>query len=451
MALVIFASIGCGGSGNLARQLVQPPKLEPKGQGKCQVSKGQDRPLIVEWPAADRTALEAVAKRGTVVVRYAGCEVEILAQCRAPGSYTYTPTTIKVDNLSIKDADELYAKVPLGAARLEAQLARAGELNVAMTVVGRYQIEATQVSSDQLEGMCEGATHAIFAMTAGAFELAAGASANAGASAEVLGRGGGAKSESSKQVLNRDGELDKCKAATADDTAPPEGCGALLRLEVAAISPPGAPSKPVVVVPRALPPPPPPTVTAKPTPPAPPPAAAAKDGVVEVHIDSNLATIKLFSMSEAHTDLHKEVCRVPCDQLVDGSMGQRFRLRTEEKWVGDEFMLIGQPSELTLIAKRTDKASRGKKVAGIVVLSVGGAAVIAGLMTAFFTGASDSMVRPGEEPPNTTPGYVATGILIPTGVLAAGGGLWMLLTSGTKYEVVVPQNIGRGGLPLIRF
>ncbi len=317
-----------------------------------------------------------------------------------------------------------------------------------MTVVGRYQIEATQVNADQLEGMCEGATHAIFAMTAGAFELAAGASANAGASAELLGRGGGAKSESSKQVLNRDGNLEKCKAATADDTAPPEGCGALLRIEVVAITPAGAPAKPVVVVPPELPPPPP---TAKPTTPVAPVPVVAKDGIVEVHIDSDLATIKLFRLPEAGTDLNEEMCRVPCDKRIDGSMGQRFRLRTDEKWIGDEFMLIGQPDKLTLTANRTNKASRGQKIGGIVVLSVGGVAVVAGLMTVFFTGASSSMTFPGEEPPNTTPGYVASGILIPTGVLAAGGGLWMLLSSGTKYEVKVPQNIGRGGFTLIHF
>jgi hypothetical protein len=40
------------------------------------------RPLIVEWPSADRAALEAQASHGLVVVRYEGCEMEVLRQCR---------------------------------------------------------------------------------------------------------------------------------------------------------------------------------------------------------------------------------------------------------------------------------------------------------------------------------------------------------------------------------
>src|SRR5258708_54656 len=83
------------------------------------------RPLIGEWPSADRAALESQARRGTVVVHYVGCEMEVLRQCTAPGAYAYAPTTRQRDKIAIRDADELYANLPLGAAALEGKLAKA--------------------------------------------------------------------------------------------------------------------------------------------------------------------------------------------------------------------------------------------------------------------------------------------------------------------------------------
>ena len=65
------------------------------------------------------------AKRGLVLVRYEGCEMEILAQCSTPGEYEYTAITRKDDRVAIKTEDDLWANVPLGAAALESKLAAA--------------------------------------------------------------------------------------------------------------------------------------------------------------------------------------------------------------------------------------------------------------------------------------------------------------------------------------
>ena len=234
LALALGLILGCSG-GNTSK-LAAPPAFAPKDQTRCGVTKSQARPLIVEWPSADRGDLEAQAKAGLVAVRYVGCEMEVLPRCRAPGSYGYTPFTRKDDRISIRDADELYASVPLGAAKLEAKLASKGELDVMMTIVGKYVADHATVSRDDLTGECDGATHVVASLTAGAFEFFAGADAEVGGGAGVAGIGAGAKSATRRELLNRDGDKASCDKATEEDKKPPSGCGALLRVEVVPIA-----------------------------------------------------------------------------------------------------------------------------------------------------------------------------------------------------------------------
>lgn len=172
---LLFAAAGCIGA---ARPAATPPEYRPKGQTKCQVRASSDRPLVIEWPSSDRATLEAEAKHGLVVVKYSGCEMELMPQCHVAGSYRYTPTTRKLERVVISDEDELYAKLPVGAARLEGTLAKSGQLVVNMNIVGRY--DAIESKLDRLEGMCDGATHVVTGLTAGAFEFYAGASGAAG-------------------------------------------------------------------------------------------------------------------------------------------------------------------------------------------------------------------------------------------------------------------------------
>jgi hypothetical protein len=231
VVLLVLTLPSCAGS---ATGLVAtPPSLDLKGQSRCVVSASHAKPLIVEWPSGDRAALESQARRGVVPVRYEGCEMEVLAQCRAPGTYKYVGIERKEDHVTIRDADELYAYVPLGAAKLEARLAKAGELNVAMTIVGRYEAERGSLRPDELDGAdCARATHVISGLTVGAFDFFAGATADAGTGATIPVIGANARGSSVRETLNRDGTEQSCTKATRKDAEPPEGCAALLRVEV---------------------------------------------------------------------------------------------------------------------------------------------------------------------------------------------------------------------------
>ncbi len=234
IAMALAASLaGC----SAASAVAEAPAYDPEGQAKCAVKKSHAEPLIIEWPATQRTKLEALAARRAIAVRYDGCEMEVLAGCKVPREYVYTATSRQKEHLSISNEDELYARLPLGAARLAANLEKAGELNVSMTIVGTYETERSRVHRDELKGDCGRATHVVDALIVGAFVFYAGAGAEVGASAQVGDVGGGAKSTAKSALLRSAGEEKSCEISSDSDSEPPDGCGALLRVEVAMIAP----------------------------------------------------------------------------------------------------------------------------------------------------------------------------------------------------------------------
>ena len=250
---------GAAGCSAPAALIATAPEYAPKDQAKCGIVKNQAEPLIVEWPAAQRTKLEALSRRGAVAVKYLGCDLEVLAQCRVSKTYVYTSTTKQRERVTIRNEDELYARLPIGAVRLEADLKKAGELNVSMTIVGTYETDRAIVHRDELAGECDGATHVVTALTVGAFEFTAGADVEGGAGATVAGTGAGVRGSSRRETLNEAGDEASCERATAEDQVPPYGCGALLRLEVFPIwdrrAPSAAAVKPTIVEPAAVEPP----------------------------------------------------------------------------------------------------------------------------------------------------------------------------------------------------
>lgn len=227
---------GCNKPGNTAAALTTAPTMEDAtGQAKCGVRSSAAKPLVVEWPAAERAALEARSARGLVAVRYQGCEMEVLTTCTVAGQYDYLGLTQKREGVKITNADELYAQLPVGAAGLEAKLERSGQLNVDMTIVGRRDADKTSFDERDLEGRCDAATHVITGLTVGAFTFYTGAAATVEAGAKAHNVGVGAASSSDQEVLKTDGNVQACSAATTTDEVPPEGCAALLRVEVVPI------------------------------------------------------------------------------------------------------------------------------------------------------------------------------------------------------------------------
>jgi len=213
---------------------VAPPPPAPDyaaatAQTKCGVRRSADKPLVVEWPAADRAALEARARTGLVAVRYQGCEMELLPGCDVGGEYEFLALERKQERVTIHNEDELYARLPVGAASLEGKLARSGELVVDMTIIGRKQSLRHVFERSELSGHCENATHVLTGLTVGAFSLLAGASTQAKASVGVAGVGAGGGVTRAQEVLASDGDPTRCDGEHFE--APLPGCGAVLRVE----------------------------------------------------------------------------------------------------------------------------------------------------------------------------------------------------------------------------
>ena len=237
LAGALLSSSGCRNRQNLAERVIDDPAQRLAAQ-RCGGAGQIVRPLIIEWPATDRASLEGRLRRGQViVVRYEGCAVEVMRDCAAPTTgYDYIGITRKNDRINIRTTDELFVNMPLTAVSLEAKLAKAGELNVAMALVGNYEAQRSRFDLSELQGRCDGATHVIAAAQVGAFVFYTGAGAEIGAGVEVESvAGAGGRSTASREVLNEDGDAQACESSSPSDQGPPPECGALLRLELTAL------------------------------------------------------------------------------------------------------------------------------------------------------------------------------------------------------------------------
>jgi hypothetical protein len=356
------------------------PEFAPDSQTKCSVAKSSSRPLIVEWPASDRAQLEAAAKRGVVAVRYESCEIELLARCSLPGSYKYTPTSRKLERVAIRDADELYAELPVGAAKLEGKLAQAGELEVAMHVVGRF--DAAPNDDAELQGSCAGATHVITGLTAGAFEFSSGASSSAGAGVGALGAGAGSRSERSKELINRDGQPEECSNSSSADERPPDGCAALLRIEVTPLAD-LAVTRPAVA----------------PASPAENTGGLGLIGTGAPDVRSGPGIVRVFIRSPQPLELHgvgvarlepvqggfrslgqsQLLCRGECGQYLDTRVGQHLSVGSPDVPFSKPIQLYDREGDVELDVDPGSGASLGW---GVVTLSTGLLAAITGLSLA---------------------------------------------------------------------
>ena len=214
------------------------PKSSPIPQpGSCRVKSPGAKPYLVELDPAERIAIETRAKTSMVVVRYDGCNLDVLSDCQLPGQYSYTASQVKRHVEDIESSDRLWATVPFAAGKVEATLKSAGGLRLSTALVGRYDADKRSAYSDELRGEagCRGATHIITGWTVGAFELYHAARNDAGAGAEVGGTGAGAEGTHRHVLRKSDGTLGACEAKQ-DAGEPPEGCRAAVRVTLARLT-----------------------------------------------------------------------------------------------------------------------------------------------------------------------------------------------------------------------
>jgi hypothetical protein len=362
--------------------------------GKCHVAASHTNPLVTEWPGSEKANLEVMLRSGAVAVAYSGCTMRLLPECRVRGKYRWQRTTPASDNLEINNEDELYARLPLGAASLEGELKRAGKLTVQTIVSGQLKLEEAGVADVAADGACAGATHLVSSLTVGAFALTSGASASgkAGASVASLGEAGGSTNRSA-QLMRSAGDPAVCGSGTEE--APHPNC-----------------ASPVQVFLRAL------------------PGRAAEEGPPGT-VKVDFVSANPASRWDVYAD-DEVICTTPCVRWVNPT--RPVMLRTRE---GGSFMsssdrvqvanLLGHSGyqHLQLQAHGTSNA---KLATGITFTALTGMAVISGIsLTALGCSRDRSSMCTG--------GIITMGV----GALGLVGGIYLILDSASRAEVTTPD------------
>lgn len=186
----------------------------------------------------EKAALEAQAQHQIVAVAYDGCHLRLLPGCGIDGHYAFTRTTPSTEEVLVETEEDLYAKLPLGAVKLGAEIRRGSRLEVRYAIVGQRTADRESIEAEQLvhRAECAGATHWVHAMVVGAYELSARDRARASGGAELPGvGGGGGRHEGETRLLRRNGNRSGCVDGTV--SADSRGCQALVRLELVPVRP----------------------------------------------------------------------------------------------------------------------------------------------------------------------------------------------------------------------
>jgi hypothetical protein len=396
-ALVLaLASTGCfWSSGRRGAQQILP--TVPAELGKCRVAASQSSPLVTEWPASEKANLEVLSHSGAVAVAYSGCSMRVLPQCRVRGNYSWQRTTPSTDSLSISDADELYAKLPLGAASLEGELKRSGKLLVKTVVAGQLRLEGAGVGDVSNDGPCAQATHLVTALSVGAFALTAGGERQGSLGASVQLGEAKASRELSAEQLRSAGDFDSCSQGTND--GPSANC-----------------ASPIQVFLQPL------------------PGRAAEEGPPGT-VKVDFLSANPASRWDVYSD-DQVICTTPCARFVQPAHPVMLRSRDESFGMGADKIEVanlldpGSP-HMQLEAHPT---ARGQFATGITFLTFTSMGVLTGaaLIPVGYATGHNGM---------GTAGVITLGV---SGVAFAGS-LWLLLDSRPHAELA-PYTDGGGAL-----
>ena len=394
LAVVVACAgaLGCMQSSTAKARSVLPHI--PAEQAKCRVAASQSSPLVTEWPASEKANLEVLLRSGTVAVAYSGCSMRLLPECRVAGEYHWQQTTPATDSLEINDADELFAKLPLGAASLEAELKRSGKLSVKTTVAGQLRVQNANVADVPREGPCAQATHIVTGLSLGAFALTAGGQKDTKLGAELSIVGTGVKTERSADLLRSAGDFDSCAQGTQE--SPHVNCASPIQAFLTPL--PGR--------------------TEEEGPP----------GTVKVDFVSGDASTRW----DVYAD-DVVICTTPCARYVSAERPVMLRARDDSfGGVPDRVKVVNlldhaSEGRLQLQAHHT---ARGELASGITFTALSGIAMVTGI----------ALTGVGYGADHTTMGKAGL-ITMVVSAPALYGSIWLILDSRARAEVV-PYDAG---------
>ena len=243
LVILCLMLLGCGSALNAVRpeqQKLDHRSLNQSGEQLCVNTQDEAEVLVVDFPSSQRGNLEVMIRENVVAVRYDCKSLKVLRACKIDGSYAYKGTLIKEELLRLESADEINANLPFTgtsiASKIGGGMSRGATLDLSITSVGQQRTARYEVTRDDLEGRCKGATHFIYSAHVGAFAMVQGEKAGANLAAEAMGVGANAKSINKRAFFNKDGDISACKRTSSNAKQPQRGCGAILKLYLIPIS-----------------------------------------------------------------------------------------------------------------------------------------------------------------------------------------------------------------------
>jgi len=386
---LVFLSAACASESPRLQAGGLLPRM-PAEQGRCRVAASQSSPLVTEWPASEKANLEVLLRTGAVAVAYSGCSLRVLPDCHLRGAYRWTRTTPATDSLEIEDADELYAKLPLGAASLEGELKRSGKLSVQTMVVGQLRLEGGGVADVPKEGSCAQATHVVSALSLGAFALKSGGKRSAEAGVKVSVVDSGLKREKSADLVRSAGDFDSCATGTAE--GPSANCASPIQAFLSPI-----------------------------------PGRVEEDGPPGT-VKVDFVSANPASRWDVYAD-DRVICTTPCQQWVSAERPLMLRAREEAFMAAPDKVavpnLLGHEGE-GRVQLQAHPTARGQLAGGIVATTFSGMAVLTGITL----GSVGCLA--GDNHGLCTAGLITLGVGLP----ALAGSIWLITDSMPKASLV---------------
>jgi hypothetical protein len=115
-------------------------------------------PFVIDWPADRRGDVEVALKRGIVVLSLSCTSARVLPDCSADGAYSFIGTTEREELVSLRNADEVKANLPLLAPALTGpsgvDFQHGSSVDVAIATIGQRASSRSSVSRAELKGEC---------------------------------------------------------------------------------------------------------------------------------------------------------------------------------------------------------------------------------------------------------------------------------------------------------
>ncbi len=185
-------------------------------------------PWLIESEPTLKVRIQSRAQKGVLLVKYTGCNLEVLYGCEQAGQYEFTATTRSKQTEYIRSQDELFAKVPIGALKLAGEFQQGDLWALNYVLVGTQDTSIQEIDHSTLSGKCAEATHFVQGMAVGAYELTSQAYQEGSGEVTLRRAGGRGASGGKAELVRSDGLYEKCTKQETQGDVP--ACQAIVQL-----------------------------------------------------------------------------------------------------------------------------------------------------------------------------------------------------------------------------